>query len=30
MVHAPYKDGFRLINAAVDDFFLAPTGKRRK
>jgi hypothetical protein len=27
MVHAPYKDGFRLINAAVDDFFLVPTKK---
>jgi len=27
MVHAPYKDGFRLINAATDDFFLAPTKK---
>jgi hypothetical protein len=27
MVHAPYKDGFRLINAAVDDFFLAPSRK---
>lgn len=27
MVHTPYKDGFRLINAAVDDFFLAPTKK---
>ena len=30
MVHAPYKDGFRLMNAAVDDFFLAPAGKLRK
>ncbi len=31
MVHMPYKDGFRLINAAVDDFFLAPvaaTGRK--
>jgi hypothetical protein len=30
MVHAPYKDGFRLINAAVDDFFLTPVQKPRK
>lgn len=28
MVHAPYKDGFRHINAAIDDFYLAPAGKR--
>ena len=27
MVHAPYKDGFRLINAAIDDFFLGPLNK---
>ena len=30
MVHTPYKDGFGMINAAIDDFFLAPTGKREK
>jgi hypothetical protein len=24
MVHTPYRDGFKLINAAVDEFFLAP------
>ncbi len=24
MVHAPYRDGFKSINAAVDDFFLGP------
>jgi hypothetical protein len=24
MVHTPYRDGFRLINAAVDEFFLCP------
>jgi len=30
MVHAPYKDGFRLINAAVDEFFLAPVKKPGK
>ncbi len=27
MIHAPYRDGFKLINAAVDDFFLAPAKK---
>ncbi len=27
MVHAPYKDGFRLMNAAIDDFLLVPTNK---
>jgi len=27
MVHAPYRDGFRLMNAAVDDFFLAPVAR---
>jgi hypothetical protein len=26
MVHTPYRDGFRMINAAVDEFFLAPVG----
>lgn len=30
MIHAPYKDGFRLMNAAVDDFFLAPTEQKSK
>ena len=30
MVHAPYRDGFRSINAAVDDFFLAPAEKPRE
>jgi len=24
MVHAPYQDGYKLINAAVDDFLLTP------
>ena len=28
MVHMPYKDGFRHINAAVDEFHLAPVGDR--
>jgi hypothetical protein len=27
MLHAPYRDGFKHINAAVDDFFLGPTTK---
>jgi hypothetical protein len=27
MAHTPYKDGWRNLNAAVDDFFLAPAEK---
>ena len=29
-VHAFYPEGFKLVNAAIDGFFLAPARKPRK